>query len=81
MLGILEIKEKGCSMISMDTGYTLRVPKGAMEVVGIIVKETEGKVISWEAVNSRMLSVSMNFQEQVEIIQIYALTGTQLQMT
>lgn len=80
VLGLAEIKKKGSGLMNMDKGYVLRYsgsPRGnrTTEGVGIIMSsEMDRRVTSWEPVNSRIMSVSLNLQESVGIIQIYAPT-------
>lgn len=80
VLGVSEVKKKGTGVKTLDHNYVLRyagVPWGsrAKEGVGVIVsEEMDRKVISWEAVNSRLVTVDLELDQPITLIQAYAPT-------
>ena len=80
ILGISEVKKKGSGEKLLDNGYVLRysgVPQGtwAKEGVGIIVSEKmDGRIISWAPVNSRIISMEIDLQQKIYLIQVYGPT-------
>lgn len=71
IMGLSETKKKRSGEMCMDKGYTLRFsgsPRSnrAKEGVGIVVSnEIERKVIGWEAISSRIMTISLQLQETV----------------
>ncbi|XP_022191946.2 craniofacial development protein 2-like [Nilaparvata lugens] len=80
LMGISETKKKGCGEMALDKGYTflysgVEMKARAKEGVGIILSdECQRKMVSWTAVNSRIISADLEFAERVSLIQIYAPT-------
>ena len=80
ILGISEVKKKGNGMIHLEKGYVLRyvgvnIGKRAKEGVGIVLsEEMEKRVESWEAVNSRLISIRIKLEEDITVVQVYAPT-------
>ena len=74
------MKKKGSGEKLLDNGYVLRysgVPQGtwAKESVGIIVSEKmDGRIISWTPVNSRIISMEIDLQQKIYLIQVYGPT-------
>lgn len=82
VLGLSEVKKKGEGEIVLDKGVVFRysgVSKGsrAKEGVGIVVdRETDKKVSNWKPITSRIIRVDLSLQEELSLIQVYALLIT-----
>lgn len=67
-------------MIHLEKGYVLRyvgvnIGRRAKEGVGIVLsEEMEKRVESWEAVNSRLISIRIKLEEYITVVQVYAPT-------
>lgn len=80
ILGISETKKKGSGITHLNDGFTMRysgidLNTRAKHGVAIITnKEVESNVIDWKPINSRIISVELQLEHKLNIIQIYAPT-------
>lgn len=80
ILGVSETKKKGSGQTNLDKGYVMRYSGvsrkvRAKEGVAIIMsEEVESKVIEWEPISSRLITVDVKLEERITLVQVYAPT-------
>ncbi|XP_022194320.1 craniofacial development protein 2-like [Nilaparvata lugens] len=80
VLGMSEVKRKGLGSQVMNGNYVLRYSGVAMndrakEGVGFIVtEEMDKKATSWKEVSSRIITLSLDLETLITLIQVYAPT-------
>ncbi|XP_014487631.1 PREDICTED: craniofacial development protein 2-like [Dinoponera quadriceps] len=78
ILGVSETKRKGSGQINLDKRHVMRysgVSRNvrAKEGVAIIMSEAvENKVTGWEPISSRLISVDVELEESITLVQVYA---------
>jgi hypothetical protein len=80
VLGVSELKKKGCGEIKLHKDFVLRysgVDKRSRAKQGveiIVCGDINPKLINWKPINPRMISTDIELEERFKIIQIYAPT-------
>ena len=70
ILGISEVKKKGSGIVQLEKEYVLRyvgvnIGRRVKEGVGVVLsEEMEKRVETWEAVNSRIISIRIRFEKE-----------------
>jgi hypothetical protein len=79
VLGLSEVKRRGKGIVQLDKGMYLYSGiiggRRAKEGIGVILsEEMEKRVTAWEPVSSRLMTIRLELEMKITIVQVYAPT-------